>query len=246
MKNHRQAILLFALLLLQLLTKGKSENHRKMRIIVQNLQKQPSLATDLVKQFQPDMMLLQEINLYSEDNQPSFSAHFVSDKRGFGTAICSNTTIPTNVRHVPSPHAELGGFIYKKTVVADCMGLQLVSFHGYNGQPSKNVQKLVDHVAAVLAVVDSTTTAMPTIFAGDFNTWTQRHLDAITTKLEEAGFYLAFSWPYPGREQLTALDHVFLRGDSIQLVNTRVFSSKSDHQGVLLELLLQGEEVPAV
>jgi endonuclease/exonuclease/phosphatase (EEP) superfamily protein YafD len=85
---------------------------------------------------------------------------------------------------------------------------------------------------------------MPTIFAGDFNTWTQRHLDAVTTKLEEAGFHLAFSWPYPGRD--IALDHVFLRGDGIQLVNTRVFSSKSDHQGVLLELQLQGEEEAAV
>jgi endonuclease/exonuclease/phosphatase (EEP) superfamily protein YafD len=195
-----------------------------MKLVVQNLQKRPHSATDLVQEYEPDVLLVQEFSLTSED-QHIFPAHFTS-KRGYGTAIYGNVL---NVRHVESPHAEVGGFIHKKTTIAEYMGVEFVSFHGYNGQPMKNISKLVDHVDAVLTVVS---TSGPAVFAGDFNTWTQAHLDGVKEQLEKANFHLARSWPYPGRD--FPLDHVFVREMRVEAFST--FSSKSDHNGALLEL----------
>lgn len=93
-----------------------------------------------------------------------------------------------NVRHVESPLAEVVGFIHKKTIIAVNMGVEFVSFHGYNGQPMKNISKLVDHVDAVLTVLSP---SGPVVFAGDFNTWTQAHLDGVKVQLKNANFNLA-------------------------------------------------------
>ncbi len=70
------------------------------------------------------------------------------------------------------------------------------------------------------------------IFAGDFNTWTQDHLDAVCMCLKPKGFHLAFSWPYPGRD--FPLDHVFIRG--LNVLHSSHFSCDADHNGALLEL----------
>jgi endonuclease/exonuclease/phosphatase (EEP) superfamily protein YafD len=199
-----------------------------MKLVVQNLQKRSHAATDLVQEYEPDVLLAQEFSLTSED-QHIFPAHFTS-RSGYGTAIYGRQTSSIlNVRHVESPHAEVGGFIHKKTTVADYMGVEFVSFHGYNGQPIKNISKLVDHVDAVLTVVS---TSGPAVFAGDFNTWTQAHLDGVKVKLEKANFHLARSWPYPGRD--FPLDHVFVREMRVEAFST--FRTKSDHTGALLEL----------
>jgi endonuclease/exonuclease/phosphatase (EEP) superfamily protein YafD len=199
-----------------------------MKLVVQNLQKRSHSATDLVQEYEPDVLLAQEFSLTSEDKH-IFPAHFTS-KNGYGTAIYGKQTSEIlNVRHVKSPHAEVGGFIHKKTTIAEYMGVEFVSFHGYNGQPMKSLSKLVDHVNAVLSVVS---TSSPAVFAGDFNTWTQAHLDGVKVQLEKAGFHLAHSWPYPGRD--FPLDHIFVRGMRVEAFAT--FRTKSDHNGALLEL----------
>lgn len=206
-----------------------------VRIVVHNLQKQPHLGSDLIAEHKPDFFLAQEINLFSERGQFSEEASF-TNRFGYGTAIYSSDKVGSPLSHfhrVESPHAEVGGFIRKKTIIATTrMGesvVQLVSFHGYNGQPFKRVSYLVDHVQAVLDRIEEDCV----IFAGDFNTWTQAHLDAIKVPLEIAGFKHTISWPYPGRE--FPLDHVFLKG-SIELEDSTIFASKSDHQGALLTL----------
>jgi hypothetical protein len=66
--------------------------------------------------------------------------------------------------------------------------------------------KLPDNVDAVLSVVS---TPGPTVFAGDFNIWTQGHLDCVNVQLEKADFHLARSWPYPVRD--FPINHVFVR-----------------------------------
>ena len=226
----------------------------EVRIVVQNLQKQSHLGSDLVAQYNPDFLLAQEINLFSERNDTFAEAHFTS-RNGYGTAIFRSSERQPEplkrVRRVESPHAEFGGFIRKKTILATatigtssiCLSgssrvaprrtVQLISFHGYNGQPFKTVSYLVDHVEAVLRELDTDDAeAECAIFAGDFNSWTPAHLDAVRVPLERAGFRHAFGWPYPGRE--FPLDHVFLKGDSITLESSTVFKSKSDHQGALL------------
>jgi endonuclease/exonuclease/phosphatase (EEP) superfamily protein YafD len=73
---------------------------------------------------------------------------------------------------------------------------------------------------------------IPTIFAGDFNTWTDRHLEAVTEVLESVGFQNACSWEYPGRN--FPLDRVFLR--HLELVKYEVIQCSSDHRGALLEI----------
>ena len=108
-------------------------------------------------------------------------------------------------------------------------GVQYVSFHGYNGQPFKSVQKLVAHIDAVLSAMTLTS---PAVFAGDFNTWSEEHLNAVKMRLQDAGFSLAYSWPYPGRE--FPLDHAFVR--SFRLQGSSYFICASDHQGAILEL----------
>lgn len=267
-----------------------------MKVLVQNLQKKSGLGTrELRGQYDPDVLLAQEINLRTED-RALFPAINVSSVGGFGTAIGlgvrQNGATCTDVRQVSSPYAELGGFIRKKTTVAtvalvvrkntgdicsnshrdgqlisnrgeedDCDNagdndndndnvndngndigtVQLVSFHGYNGQPLQNISKLVAHVDAVLAVLPPPTTnngdggsdpPIPVLFAGDFNTWTQAHLDAVESRLGAAGFRRACSWPYPGRE--CALDHVFVRG--MELEGAEFYRNESDHGGAFLEL----------
>jgi hypothetical protein len=252
-------------------------NGNILRIVVQNLQKQPHLATNIIKmqEFKPDVLLGQEVNISTEDAQllvEGAAATNVSKRLGHGTAILysKNNNVNdvdddchyslTNVRRVDSPHAETGGFIRKKTIIATLTSstsgsssttgmsrsIQFVSFHGYNGQPFKKISYLVDHVQAVLDVLDNNNAEggdaisnnEAAVFAGDFNTWSQAHLDAIQIPLQKAGFRLALSWPYPGRD--FALDHVFIRGggQSIQLQDWSIFQNTSDHQGALLTLRL--------
>lgn len=168
-------------------------------------------------------MLAQEFGVFSESIETVHNTSWF----GYGTAIYSRNAELTNVRRVTSPHAELGGFIFKKTTVADCAGVQLVSFHAYNGQPMRNVQKLIDHVEAVVSVLDA---GRPSLFGGDFNTWTQVHIDAVKKALSDAGFSLAFSWPYPGRD--LPLDHVFVRG--VRVETSYSYSCESDHRGAVI------------
>lgn len=196
-----------------------------MKVVVQNLAKTAGLATTLVELHQPDVLLAQEFNLSSE----SIDTVNNTSRLGYGTAIYSRAAEVTNVRKVASPNAEFGGFIFKKTTVADCMGVQFVSFHGYNGQPLRNLHKLVDHVNAVLSVLD---VDRPCLFAGDFNTWSQAHIDGVNEVLGAAGFDLAYSWPYPGRD--LPLDHAFLRG--VRHESSFSYTCDSDHRGAVLEI----------
>lgn len=217
---------------------------------MQNLQKRAGLGGDLIEKYNPDVLLAQEINLKSEDQGLFGAAASYVSKFGYGTSICDGTSPPSHVRRVKSPHAETGGFVYKKTTIATtCFSLNdpttiaatidgdwchvikidCVSFHGYNGQPRKIVSNLVDHVRAARAALDDTG---PAIFAGDFNTWTPEHLAAVSTELEKSGFQLAHSWKYPGKD--TSLDHVFVRELQVQSFTT--FSNSSDHDGAVFEV----------
>jgi len=195
-----------------------------MKVLVQNLQKRGGLATRLFEEHGPDVMLLQEIHLPCEPR--AFPACHVSSL-GYGTAIGSELEV-ADVKRMASPYAEFGGVIHKKTTVATVNSIQFVSFHGYNGQPFKNTAKLVAHVEAALSALSPG----PAVFAGDFNTWSRTHLEAATSALERAGFRLAFSWPYPGRDD--PLDHAFLRG--MELESSRSYACASDHRGAVLEL----------
>ena len=202
-----------------------------MKICICNLQKRAGLASELIDRYNPDMMLCQEINLCSErDNFNGPNSANSTSRMGYGTAIYSSANSPlVDVKAILSPYAEFGGIIQKKTTLATVEGMQYVSFHGYNGQPFKSVQKLVAHVDAVLSAMTLTS---PAVFAGDFNTWTEEHLNAVKMRLQDAGFSLAYSWPYPGRE--FPLDHAFVR--RFRLQGSSYFTCASDHQGAILEL----------
>ena len=207
-----------------------------LHIVVQNLQKTAGLGSQIVEQRHCDVMLAQEISATTEKLP---FGNFTS-KRGYGTAIyCSKALQPLqNIRRVQSPHAEVGGFIHKKTIVASCglpsgKAIELVSFHGYNGWPVfRDASYLVDHVRAVLAVVSPDG---PALFCGDFNSWTQAHLDAVETVMREKGFTRIFSWPYPGRD--FPLDHAF--GRHVKLNASEVFSSAADHRGADLVIEIE-------
>ena len=204
-----------------------------MKVLVQNLQKRAGLATRLSTKYKPDVSLVQEINFNSETYP--FEASTLSSM-GYGTAIGSSSEL-NEIKHVKSPHKETGGFIVKKTTIATINSVQFISFHGFNGQPFKNKDKLVAHVEAVLAVLNS---GLPALFAGDFNTWTKDHLHSVTTVLEKEGFSHAFSWPYTGRDE--PLDHAFVRGLTVN--GSQYYSCESDHNGAILELQVgQGWDV---
>lgn len=256
-----------------------------MKILVQNLQKRKNLATQLVEEHDADIILAQEINLYSEQNYGSvFEANYVSSM-GYGTAIglgykvqvgagtngeesastSTSTSIRTSFRRekidiidikkVQSPYTEFGSMIHKKTTIATiCKStrsnggggsssgnsssssshnvkisnrIELISFHGYNGQPFKNKDKLVAHVKAVIQKISPTG---PALFAGDFNTWSQEHIDAVSSELKNVGFRLVYSWPYPGRD--VDLDHAFVR--DLELKGAESYTCASDHKGAIL------------
>jgi endonuclease/exonuclease/phosphatase (EEP) superfamily protein YafD len=195
-----------------------------MKVLVQNLQKRDGLATELFEEHDPDVMLLQEINLHSEKH--NFPASNVS-RMGYGTAIGSKLEV-TNIKFVQSPYAEFGGMIRKKTTIASVNSIQFVSFHGYNGQPFKDKEKLVAHVEAALVQL----VPGPVLFAGDFNTWSKDHLDAVMEKMDSFGLELAYTWPYTGRD--FALDHAFVRG--LEIKKSENYVCASDHRGAILDL----------
>mmetsp|Transcript_29534 Transcript_29534/g.53575 ORF Transcript_29534/g.53575 Transcript_29534/m.53575 type:complete len:204 (+) Transcript_29534:224-835(+) len=197
-----------------------------MKVLIQNLQKKEGLATQLSATYDPDVLLVQEINLTSETSP--FPANNVSSM-GYGTAIGSRFEL-SNIQTILSPYSECGGFIHKKTTVATVKSIQFVSFHGYNGQPFKNKEKLVAHVEAVLAVLSP---SGPALFAGDFNTWSEEHLVAVKVCMEKFHFSLAYSWSYPGRKKRT-LDHAFARG--LKISGMLDYSCESDHRGAILEI----------
>jgi endonuclease/exonuclease/phosphatase (EEP) superfamily protein YafD len=200
-----------------------------MLVLVQNLQKKAGLAGKLAAAHDVDVLLAQEANKSSEAR--GFYAASYTSRMGYGTAVYArDSSSVRNEVHVLSPVAELGGFIRKKTTVVDCGPVQFVSFHGYNGTPGRNLAHLAAHVSAVLAVLHDG----PTVFAGDFNTWTQAHLDAVSDILTPAGFVHSFQWPYPGRD--FPLDHVFVRQVTIE--SSSVVKSEADHRGALLRLSL--------
>lgn len=201
-----------------------------MKVLIQNLQKRSGLATQLLEEHKPEIVLAQEINLSSE-RQCNFPAYNVSKRSGYGTAIgTGNSEFEiSNVKRVLSPHAEVGGFVHKKTTIATIQSIQYVSFHGYNGVPFKDKQNLVDHIEAVLAILEP---SGPVFFAGDFNTWTKEHLDAVTEAMKRANFQLAYSWPYDGRD--FPLDHAFIRGLVVTKFENYICSS--DHRGAILEI----------
>jgi endonuclease/exonuclease/phosphatase (EEP) superfamily protein YafD len=229
-------------------TKEGNNNAPLLHVIVQNLQKKPGLASKIIASTQPDVFLAQEINLESE-KKASFPASNVS-RLGYGTAIHAKTSSNiSNIRRISSPHPEHLRTIVKKTTIATYNnatvgssgggGVELVTFHGYNGWPRRDeVHKLVDHVNAVLAVVAK---QGPAIFAGDFNAWTQKHLEAVGEVLSRAGFVLVYSWPYPGKQEHLVLDHAFVR--DMRLVEANTFENVSDHLGssLLLEIMEETE-----
>lgn len=197
-----------------------------MKILIQNLQKRSGLATQLIEEHQPQIVLAQEIHLSSEGYR--FQAWNVSKRSGYGTAIGTRDFEIQNIKRVDSPSAEVGGFIRKKTTIATIQSVQYVSFHGYNGQPFQDQQKLVDHIEAVLAVLE----AGPALFAGDFNTWTKEHFDAVTAAMTRAHFQHAYSWPYDGRN--FPLDHAYVR--SLEVTQSEHYTCSSDHRGAILEI----------
>jgi len=206
-----------------------------MKVLVQNLQKKSNLASELYEKYNhPDVILAQEINLPSEtQNKNLFErSHNTSNITGYGTAIGTKLDV-SNVKLIKSPYPEFGiGTIYKKTTIASIGKIEFVSFHGYNGQPFKNKEKLVAHVDAVLSKLERGKGSC--MFAGDFNTWSQEHLDAVTAKLKTYGFHHAYSWPYPGG-RVVPLDHVYLR--KLNLTKSETYCCKeSDHNGALLEV----------
>lgn len=214
--------------------RAKPRNRYTMRVVVQNLQKRAGLATRLVELHDPDVFLAQEINEFSEALPSDSTEYYTSKRGGFGTAVYSKHGGLTTIRRVSSPHAEFGGFITKKTIVARVQDeLDVVSFHGYNGQPWCDVDKLVDHVQAVVDTLDKDDQRKPCLFAGDFNTWTQAHVDAVKGCLERVGFVHVFSWPYGSRP--LPLDHAFLRGPW-KLSAASHYECASDHRGAILEL----------
>lgn len=122
-----------------------------MKVLIQNLQKRSGLATDLLNEHDPDVMLAQEISITYERNHydDKYYAHNTSSL-GYGTAIYSKGHDIRKVKLVEAPCSEFVGTIRKKTTIATCTShyIQFVSLHGYNGTPFRTTStaKLVAHV----------------------------------------------------------------------------------------------------
>jgi endonuclease/exonuclease/phosphatase (EEP) superfamily protein YafD len=198
-----------------------------MLVVVQNLQKHAHLGSDVVMEYQPDIALVQEVRLPTEEPGLFDAASNVGCYTGWGTAIYSRESL-SRVRRIDSPHSEFGGLFRKRTTLAYSQGIDWVSFHGYNGQPFKNLEYLLDHVRLVHESVANG----PAVFAGDFNTWTDEHVQAVKHELERSGFELGGSWPYAGRQG--PLDHIFVR--DCKMANLSTFENSSDHLGAVITL----------
>jgi endonuclease/exonuclease/phosphatase (EEP) superfamily protein YafD len=110
------------------------------------------------------------------------------------------------IQHL-SPHAEFMIGVQKTSCAVKIDGIWFISVHGYNGFPFKNVEKLQDHIDSILKSLDDLTS--PVVFAGDFNTWKDVHLDSVLKTCRKYGLIHNFKVKY---DEKKILDHCFSRG----------------------------------
>jgi hypothetical protein len=205
-----------------------------MRIISWNLAKLDLVDWSLSKGV--EVALFQEYNaLFAQRVEGYFKFEAISFDDTFGTSVFSREK-PIAVHEVKSPHWDYRaqiwkGPIYKNTAVATFEnGLTVVSFHGFNGtMRGRDPEMLVDHIEAVLKVIPSGSC----IFAGDFNTFTREHQEAVGLVMDKHAFTRAIQVPYDDKK---TLDMVYTRNCTAQLVESGHY--KSDHPFMLFDVEL--------
>ncbi len=205
----------------------------KLKIVSWNLHQESLINyASLTKNF--DVGLFQEVK-YKNETYSGFMAKGESFD-GVGTGIFVRSKSISNVKIVKSPHGDFRAKfwkskVFKTTTIADVAGITFVSFHGFNGTlQGKEPGMLLDHVSAVLARL---LTDGPIVFAGDFNTWTPKHIDMVTKLLAGYGFEYAMSAPFDKKK---TLDLVFVKLLKVSAMKFEKIKGKSDHPILTFEV----------
>jgi len=217
------------------------------RVVCWNLEKR-DLVPYALNTFGADIGLFQEYNAsFAMPGIEEYSRVEALSFDTYGTSVFyRNSRFPRLVERIAvnSPHGDFRprfwrGLVYKTSAIAVFDSLIVVSFHGYNGTlQGRRPRKLADHVEAVLNALGPylTDRRRPVVFAGDFNTFTTEHHDAVEAVLVNHGFRKAIEVRY---DRFKTLDLVFTRDCDAN----RVASDwhESDHPYLVFDVVTPGQ-----
>ena len=213
-------------------------NQKYMRIITWNLQKK-GLAPWSLQTFNPDFALFQEHWLKPNFNPKYFSWAVFSTESlrkkdsPCGTSIYAKDHTAVDVLRLTTTQKEFFIKARKTATAVRFIDFQtnkefyLMSVHAYNGWPRHDVTKFALCIAEFLRALPHD---KPALIAGDFNTFTKEHLDALNEEMVSQGFSRAISIPYDSKK---TLDHVYVRGMQARLITSG--HDASDHPYIVFE-----------
>jgi len=226
-----------------------------MRIICWNLEKRSELTHWAFDHKHPNIALFQEWVGKTENGAQDdgvfriemgkqgieldlgIAASFCKGSGVAGTCIMTTGIHIKKFTSVRAPKADYRlqfwkGMAHKATAIALLVsGLTVVSFHGYNGTfQGRKVEDLMGHIDVVMGSLQNTDG--PVVWAGDFNTFTAEHLQAVDDYMTAAGFCCDLRVPYDSKK---TLDLVFTRLCRAELVETG--KHYSDHPYIVFEIV---------
>eukprot|EP01080_Neovahlkampfia_damariscottae_P003301 gene3301-5742_t len=212
----------------------EQEQVETIKVLCYNLEKRELVSKMLLK-YIPDIALFQEwVLAFNQESinlswSMKYTQSFEKKKKPCGTSIYSLKE-PQSVVHHLSEHSEFVIGVQKSSCAVKIDDIWFISIHAYNGFPFKSVDKLQNHIESTLKSLGSEN-KHPIVFAGDFNTWTDVHLDAIKSTCEKFGLSHNFAIPY---DEKKTLDHCFSRGVNVKLLKSD--HDDSDHPFFLFEV----------
>jgi endonuclease/exonuclease/phosphatase (EEP) superfamily protein YafD len=203
-----------------------------MRVLCWNLEKR-GLVKWALDTFNPDIALFQE-HWQKENQVHRAPGYFVKHTESYlkknspcGTACYSRNPVQA-WESVVTKQKEFFISMRKTMCAVKVNGVWFMSVHVYNGWPFKSVRKMTD---CIYEFATSIPRNEPAVIAGDFNTWTEEHLDAAYFTLSRLGFTKEMSIPFDKKK---TLDHVFSRGVRAKKVTSDF--DESDHPYFLFDV----------
>jgi endonuclease/exonuclease/phosphatase (EEP) superfamily protein YafD len=209
-----------------------------MRLLFWNLEKR-GLAPWALENFDPDFALFQEHWLKVNFNKKYFTSlvytteSYKKKNSPCGTAIYTKSQYQaTKVLRLVTSQKEFFISMRKTATAIEVDGkFWLMSIHNYNGWPFRSIEKFLK---CIEEFVQNIPKGVPAIVAGDFNSFTIEHIEAMDQLMRwQFGFERKVSVDYgDGRK----LDHVYTRGMTTYFVSSG--KDASDHPYCLVDVEL--------
>jgi endonuclease/exonuclease/phosphatase (EEP) superfamily protein YafD len=192
-----------------------------------------------VSGIEPDLAFFQEYwqkkPLEMEGCASSGANPFTKQGMGCGTQVFYKKTKLKKVKYIPMLSADKEAWPIRTRKSATLVHLTTgdrnliaISLHGMNNWPSKKAAPLERQMKDVMKVLSEFPKDYPVIFAGDFNTSTDKRLGIVINSMRSNGFINSYSAKH---ENGDTLDWVWVRG--CVLSDTSHADGISDHPALV-------------